>query len=260
LPRAGKTAGGFWQFPYLSRLPDGRLFLTHHVAPDSEQSYGLEAPTYVSADEGRIWQAFKSDIREFFQHPTFIAHLPDGECFFIPPQRPYPVSVLRGATPVGQVYGSVKLYAAEKIFGEPFIAYVPSGELLCTLRTTQEAIMPLYLARSSDDGHTWTSPEQIAECGVFPNILTLENGVTAVSFGRRGMWMMFSADGRGRTWEQHTMLVAPAAELYRETCGYSSMEALDDHRSLIAYSDFRYPVGGGETRKAILVREVTVEG
>lgn len=358
---AGEARWGFWQFPCLARLPDGRLLLTHHTAPDSEQSYGMAGLAFSSADEGRTWTPLQTDISEFTVCPTFIAHLPGGECFFVPPGRPYPLSVLRGATPVGELisYGPVSLYdadaadrvtremalvrwisetrrwtretaclelpgallwsrggvvattfleskpcldregvlitpdyrnpvrlpdgsiptrrttillesrdrgrtwrlrshvayGADTMYAEPSIAYVPSGELLCALRTTEgKTIAPLYLARSSDDGRTWDAPVQINDFGVFPQLLTLGNAVSVASFGRPGVWLMFSSDGRGTVWTKRTELVASHAG----TCGYSSMVPLGDDRLLIAYSDFQYPVNPGDRRKAILVREVTV--
>jgi hypothetical protein len=142
------------------------------------------------------------------------------------------------------------------------LAYAPNGDLLCTLRSTSSETKdcPLYLARSGDDGHTWSVPEQIAEVGVFPNILTLGCGVTVISFGRPGLWLMFSKDGAGRQWGWRQTLVEPdPLNNCAATCGYSSMEALDASRFLVAYTIFRYPDGAGILCKAVVVREVCIE-
>lgn len=356
---------GYWQFPYLFRLPSGDLMLTHHVAPDEEATYGrTEAPCFVSSDDGRVWRRLAPEVPEFARHPTHLVRFPDGECFFVPPSPPAPLSSLPKIEPVGALdcAGPVMLYdmnAAPEIcrtmtlmrrmpgetawrretarldlprgllwsrgdviansfieskpimardgalivadfrtavrqadgslparrgvsvfasadrgrtwtlraivaydrqlmFGEPFLAYAPDGELLCALRTTVAGKnSPLYLSRSPDDGHTWSAPEKIADVGVFPNLLTLGCGVTVLSYGRPGLWLAFSGDGHGRAWSNRITLVeGDPRNDYANTCGYSSLEALDDRRFLVAYSDFQWRDAGGRARKALLSRAV----
>jgi hypothetical protein len=50
---------GYYQFPNLDHLLDGRIAVTFHVHPDSVKSYGLAPDTPnrgVSADRGKTWQ------------------------------------------------------------------------------------------------------------------------------------------------------------------------------------------------------------
>jgi len=359
---------GCWNFPYMFRMPDGSLALTHHVAGDSETEYGMPAPLFLSNDEGRSWQRTEPPVEELGTHPTHMVHLPGGECFFIAPQRPIPVELLGDAAPVGQLdsYGAVDLYDFASVpeahrqmrlmrwlpsesrwsresatldlpngllwkrgkealanlfieskpitarddgsvivadfrnavrladgsiptrrgvailqstdrgrtwrlrgyvayhptimYGEPFLAYAPNGDLLCTLRTTGEAgNTPMYIVRSRDHGRTWSAPEQMDTLGVFPAIAVLGCGVTAVSFGRPGMWMRFSDDPGCRVWGERVTLVEPGEKDYENTCGYSSIEPLDDRRFLIAYTDFNHIDTDGRNRKAILTRQVSIE-
>ena len=359
---------GFWNFPYLFRMPDGALGLTHHVDHDSEDAYGKAAPFFVSRDEGRTWSSLTPPCPELGLHPTFMMHLEGGECFTSVCRGVIPIQRLRSSEPVGSLwsYGKTDLYDLasvppeerylpmvrwlpdrqawvsekgvldvpqalfwgrdgqvstifleskpildregvilpadfripirladgstptqrgtlllesvdrghtwrlrsivacdrETMYAEPFLAYAPNGDLLCTLRSTSSETKdcPLYLARSRDDGHTWSVPEQIAEVGVFPNILTLGCGVTVISFGRPGLWLMFSEDGAGRQWGERRTLVEPdPLNNCSATCGYSSMEALDSHRFLVAYTNFRCPDEAGVPRKTVLVQEVCVE-
>lgn len=363
----GERRWGFWNFPYLFRMPDGALALTHHIDHDSEEAYGRRAPFYLSGDDGHTWREARPPCPELGLHPTFMMHLDGGECFTSVNRGTIPVAALGTAKPVGSLwsYCDNALYdlgampeseryiplvrwrpesgtwAAEKgvldvpqalvwgrngvvstlfieskpilardgaiivadfrtpvrlpdgstparrgtillestdrghswrlrsmvatsrttMYAEPFLAYAPNGDLLCTLRSTcSEKDEPLYLVRSTDDGRTWSAPERIAEVGVFPNILTLECGVSVISFGRPGFWLMFADDGAGRQWRARRTLVAPDPHSNcAATCGYSSMVALDARRLLVAHTIFRHPDADGLPRKAVVVRHVSIE-
>ncbi len=80
-------------------------------------------------------------------------------------------------------------------FCEPVVCRTASGSLLCAMRTGG----PLYVTRSEDDGRTWSEPEQVAPFGVCPDLLLLEDGRLALSYGRPGCLLMLS-DDEGRTW------------------------------------------------------------
>ncbi len=54
LDRAG-GAWGRWQFPFISRLPDGRLQVRFSIEPDSTESYGLPVAHVYSSDNGKTW-------------------------------------------------------------------------------------------------------------------------------------------------------------------------------------------------------------
>jgi hypothetical protein len=47
-------------------------------------------------------------------------------------------------------------------------------------------------------------------------------------------------------------------DVQADSCGYTSLIALDDDSFLIAYSWFKRPAADGTPRKAVLVRHVTV--
>ncbi len=93
-------------------------------------------------------------------------------------------------------------------FSEPDLLRLPSGELLCFMRTggTYDGrYTPLYLSRSIDDGRTWSAPDPIADRGVLPKACLMSNGVLAVIYGRPGDWLAFSLD-EGHTWTGHFCL------------------------------------------------------
>lgn len=143
-------------------------------------------------------------------------------------------------------------------FTEPAFEILRDGTLLTVLRTTDGlGVGPMYLSRSRDQGRTWSKPRAFAPAGVLPRMLLLRNGVLVLSSGRPGVDLRFSFDGTGETWSEPLRLVALSSEdIQADSCGYTSLLALDDNSFLIAYSWFRRPGDDGKTHKAILVRHV----
>jgi hypothetical protein len=115
----------------------------------------------------------------------------------------------------------------------------------------------LYWSRTVDSGQSWSHPHVFDDCGVWPRLLTLENGVTLAAYGRPGLYVRATADPAGLEWEEREVVVEPA-EGRSDTCSYSDLLALDGRTALLAYSDFNYADAQGQKRKSILVRTVTV--
>ena len=93
-------------------------------------------------------------------------------------------------------------------FGEPDLVVLPSGEILCFMRTGggyDGRHTPLYLSRSIDDCKTWSVADPIADRGVWPKGCAMSNGLLAVIYGRPGDWLAFSSD-QGDTWVGHFCL------------------------------------------------------
>src|SRR5262245_36994158 len=61
----------------------------------------------------------------------------------------------------------------------------------------------MYVSRSSDGGKTWSVPEQFADRGVCPHLITLTNGIIVCSYSRPGAFVIFS-DDNGKTWKGAT--------------------------------------------------------
>jgi len=144
--------------------------------------------------------------------------------------------------------------------GEPTSLILPDGEILVVLRTTDgNGDGPLYTTRSKNDGRDWSPPKVMRENGVLPHLLLLGNGVLVLSTGRPGADLTFSVDGRGETWsERYPLVPVEGPGNQDDSCGYTSMLALDDNSFLVTYSWFKKPSDNGQTRKAILVRRVQV--
>ena len=93
-------------------------------------------------------------------------------------------------------------------FREADLTIAPNGDLICVMRSggrnptpgVNLFPTPLYCSRSSDGGKTWTPPEQIADRGICPNLITMQNGIIVCTYSRPGNWLIFS-DDNGKTWK-----------------------------------------------------------
>ncbi|MBT6147337.1 MAG: exo-alpha-sialidase, partial [Gemmatimonadetes bacterium] len=91
----------------------------------------------------------------------------------------------------------------EPAFGEPDIAEIAPGELLCVLRYTGEDGQ-LRSCRSLDNGATWSAPQPTRLRGCPGQLLVLADTRLLCTYGRReapfGIRACLSEDG-GRTWD-----------------------------------------------------------
>ena len=147
-------------------------------------------------------------------------------------------------------------------FTEPAFEILGDGSLLCVMRTSDGlGIGPMYSSRSTDLGKTWSKPAAMTPNGVLPKLLRLGNGVLVMSSGRPGVQVRFATDGKGESWTDAFEMVrrdGNNANFGADTCGYTSLLATGPDSFIIAYSDFKHRIQTGETRKAILIREVKV--
>lgn len=92
-------------------------------------------------------------------------------------------------------------------FCEADLTRAPNGDILCAMRSGGRISKfapifptPLYLSSSSDEGRTWSPAVQMADRGVCPQLVTLENGIIVCAFARPESWLIFS-DDNGLTWK-----------------------------------------------------------
>lgn len=177
-----------------------------------------------------------------------------------------------------------RFWAIRTGYTEPNLAFLPDGSLLCLLRTDDSFNRgPSYAAYSTDGGFHWTRPAQFDDRGVWPALLTLENGVTLAAYGRPGLFLRATADPSGRVWEERIPIVQPAeweertiqAERFQDpdlpagqmplsdddgnTCAYSSLMPLSANSAYLVYSKFDHPNAQGIPAKAILGRVIRAE-
>lgn len=145
-------------------------------------------------------------------------------------------------------------------FSEPWLNFMPDGSLICFIRSTFNSVNgPMYLARSADRGRTWNKPVVFDDHGVKPKTLTLNNGVTIVSYGRPGVSIAVTRDAAGLQWQKPLPIVPPGEEWLSESCGYTSLLALGDHEFMLAYSDFNRKDAHGERCKAIVTKRIIAQ-
>jgi hypothetical protein len=143
-------------------------------------------------------------------------------------------------------------------FTEPCVQFMPDGSIVCFLRTTDgNGVGPMYWSRSSDNGRTWSTPAVFDDLGVWPQALTLKNGVTLIAYGRPGLFVRATRDPGGNAWGPRSEIVKPG-QLMGDTCSYCALLPLADDTALIAYSEFNIPGPDGTPRKTIRARTIKV--
>lgn len=218
-------------FPYdnLCVAPDGTLWqATYHFGRDPETlehtAPYLACYFFQSLDEGRTFQ-LKSWIRY------------DPDTYAIP--------------------GTLHVEG----FCEPYLSFLPDGSMVTLIRTGYNT--PSYIAHSYDGGTTWTEPERFDRIGVFPQLLTLDCGVTLASYGRPGVFLRATDDPHGKEWDD-PIEILPFIPLDTwtwgcDSCSYTGLLPLDERTAMLAYSDFRLKDEEGKERKCLLVRKIHVE-
>ena len=88
-------------------------------------------------------------------------------------------------------------------FCEGALERVADGSLLIVMRIG--SYLPMYAARSTDDGATWSAATPLSAGGqsvtsVYPSLTLLPGGPLVLLVGRPGLSLLSSPDGSGRTW------------------------------------------------------------
>lgn len=159
----GEDASLFAYQHTMSQLADGRILATSQVRrPGDAKSL---VPIHVSGDGGLTWRHHATAAQDTDPHRRH-----EG-------------------------------------FTEPRLLRRADGTLLCFLRTANPDTAKrngytyegLEVARSRDDGRTWSAPTTVVPRGVYPDAAQMTSGVIALAYGRPGNNVIFSADG-GDTW------------------------------------------------------------
>ncbi len=144
-------------------------------------------------------------------------------------------------------------------YNEGSMKALPNGDLLAVMRTGSMKDKrchdnPIMLSRSSDGGKTWAKPRRTGVNGACPDLLVLSDGTLAISYGRPGAAIMFSAD-EGRTWTDHTAVDTTPYS------GYTSMVQIAPGEILMAFGTRDYiDPETGKRDNAIRVATVCYQG
>lgn len=242
-------------------------------------NWRLEDPTFRFrrfTGEGKLLEAFDFKIAHLpwskasYENYGHILELPGGDllaafCAIVEPPRERPGGrrwrfsasdfIARSAdggrrwefvhafheADVKPVYGAGDREVDEG-FDEPDVEVLPNGDLYCIMRTGSYS--PMYGARSTDGGQTWSTPVSTGWQGVKPALRVLPNGVLACTAGRGGYGQpqithaMFSLDGTGEHWE------TPFAFHTGPGCSYTTNLERDGKLHVIySHSDFTRSMG-----------------
>lgn len=207
----------------LVRLADGRILgLSRWTDPQSDGT--LQATITLLDSQAETFSTHPSSIslpEEFFPNQKgevllFERHLwqePDGSLTAVawtrknslklPSGRGFPErqTHLFRSTDLGRTW---KHHARVGSGGEPAVARLSESEWLCIARPDAH-MSNLVQHRSRDGGTTWQVERTLEEGSVMPDLVHMQNGVLACSYGRPVSGIMFSLDG-GRTWRDHRVI------------------------------------------------------
>ena len=217
----------------LTRLADGTLFaINYHgyVAPQLNQSV---IETAVSTDDGATWthrDGLMTASQDFAPYPCErptgctafvqvhnVLQDPDGTMYQSAYGRYAGDAKLRQAILVSHDGGinwtveatvaySDDLYPPGTSYDgycEGVLTRAHDGSLLIVMRTG--SYLPMYTSRSTDNGRTWSAPQQIHTASgqtvssVYPTLDRLADGSLVLLVGRPGYSLLRSTDD-GRTW------------------------------------------------------------
>ncbi len=162
-------------------------------------------------------------------------------------------------------------------FSDSDIEFMPDGSIIWICRsnwygTTGLEWSPLYIARSTDMGHTWSMPKVFSDIGTLPYLLTFDCGATVICYARPGMYLRMTTDPSGLVWDEPIELMTPGDRSHLHnipveqptfhewvgSCNNPEMIKLDERSFLIFYTDFYYPDEAGVKRKTLLCRKVEI--
>ena len=212
LARQRRAAGE----PISIHLPD-RGWTEHFGDDDWAQSMYTWARGYhglyvhLSHDGGHLFdhttRIDTGNFRDGYTR-TGIIELSDGRAAYVaqehhPPTNRYTYIVFSSDSGISWSPPSVVRDDAPRLrFGEPDIAEVAPGEILCVLRESSTT-RHLFTCRSTDNGETWSSPEETPIFGHPGQLLVLRDGRLLCTYGSReapfGIRACLSEDG-GRHW------------------------------------------------------------
>lgn len=163
-------------------------------------------------------------------------------------------------------------------FSDSDFEFMPDGSIVWFFRTawymfTGREWDPMYMARSTDGGFTWSKPVKFAELGILPRLCKLACGTTLLCYARPGVFVSACEDGSGLKWSEPLTVMSPGdrsalANVKVETpsfhdwdgaCNNPELLPLSENSALLFYSDFYHPDENGVKRKTILCRKIVVE-
>jgi hypothetical protein len=200
----GSRVDGFLFHHGILELDDGKLIASMYGNYQGDKEYCAGYPTELNQRKYHTIVVFSEDKGRTWGNPSHVAYntmlgrgIPDDHDMV---GKSIPVSVVERTAVVPAV--------TQEGFRESELVKAPNGDLLCIMRSGGRNPIkgvhlfptPLYCSRSEDNGQSWTPPMQIADRGVCPYAVTLDNGIIVCTYSRPGNWLIFS-DDNGLSWK-----------------------------------------------------------
>ena len=134
-------------------------------------------------------------------------------------------------------------------YGEPWLLRAANGDLLVFMRTVKflrsgETVQrpkypPVKMARSKDEGITWSEPIEVHPTGVMPVATLLDNGIVVAFTGRGGNRVAASRDNGQTWWCHHNLMFTGQSPNFS---GHNTIVSVGPSRALLIYTDnHRHP-------------------
>ncbi len=211
VPIEGKT-GWYGVARYFS--PDGQRFdedRAEMFVPEAKAAMGHAlhvGPLFMRSILQRLDGSLVALMGGWFKSDTALCPYGRG--------RPYSRTYVCDSADGGKTWRYLSTIGYKQIgsegFNEASMKRLPDGSWLAALRSGNERDLlcqdnPIMYSVSRDEGRTWSPPERTGLEGCFPSLAVLSDGQLAMSYGRPGAMLAFSAD-HGRTWTDATCVDA----------------------------------------------------
>jgi len=235
------------------QLRDGSVLgLEYRCLPIEGREGWYRVPKFLSADNGRHFERTQAEMyvpeakaaqgHALHLGPLFMRSIiqrTDGSlvalmagwfksdtaiCPYRGGQRPYSRTYVCESADRGQTWRYLTTIGYDRIgsegYNEGAMRRLPDGQWLAVIRTGSATDVncqdsPIMWSASRDEGRTWSPPERTGLKGVYPGLAVLSDGRLAITYGRPGAMIAFSADA-GRTWTDRTCVDATPSSGYTD--------------------------------------------
>lgn len=219
-PPIANKEGWFATDRFLSK--DGRTFEKSKAqfnVPEAKSAHGHSAhpgPLFMRSILERTNGTLVAYMAGWFKSDTAIC--PYGR------ERPYSRAYVCESSDLGLTWRYLATIGYEQLgsegYNEGSMRRLPDGAWLTVMRTGSPSDIncqdsPIMWSVSRDEGRTWTKPARTGLSGCYPSLAVLSDGLVAMSYGRPGARVAFSAD-QGRTWTDATCVDATVYSGYTD--------------------------------------------
>ena len=253
-------------WPYLTRVvaPHNGGYFMKSIQPIRNPKIAKDGSIWVSAFSGEGHINPENGQFSPYYSAEILRSVDNGKTFYLHAHMEYPAD--------GDKYPYLSGGFSDNDF-----EFMDDGSVIWFFRSTWFGSTgwewaPMYFARSTDGGVTWSKPEIFAPMGVFPSLCSLKCGVTLLCYARPGLFVRACQSDKPLEWEEPITIIEPKdrsslANVKVENpiwhqwdgqCGNPQLIASGDNEALLFYGDFYYPDENGVKRKSILCRKITV--